>query len=83
MTDQGGDVRALVRQIAETLVDSPQEVQVDQLDEDGATVIELTVAPNDVGKVIGRQGRIARALRTVVAAAGTKLHKHYELEILE
>ena len=83
MSEPSGDVRALVEQIARALVDAPEQVQVTQLDEDQETVIELAVAPGDVGKVIGRQGRTVRAMRTLLGAAGLKFHKHYALEILE
>ena len=76
-------MRALLEHVAKALVDSPDQVQVNQVDEEQETVLELTVAPAEVGKVIGRQGRTARALRTLVAAAGIKLHKRYTLEILE
>jgi len=80
MVEQSGDVRTLVEQIARSLVDAPDEVIVEQLD---GGVIELTVAPNDVGKVIGRQGRTARAMRALLNAAGLRQHKHYTLEIIE
>ena len=83
MTEQGGDMRALIEQIARALVDEPDQVAINQLDEGGETVLELQVAPNDLGKVIGKQGRTARALRTLLGAAGMKLHKRYSLEILE
>jgi len=83
MTDPNGDVRALVEQIAKALVDAPDQVFVDQFEEDGETVFELEVAPEDVGKVIGRHGRTARALRTLLGAAGMKFNKRYDLEILE
>lgn len=83
MSEQSGDVRALVEQVAKALVDEPGQVSVNQVEEEGETVLELTVAPNDLGKVIGRQGRTARALRTLLGAAGLRLHKHFELEILE
>jgi uncharacterized protein len=83
MNEQSGDVRALVEQVAKALVDEPGQVSVTQVEEGGETVLELTVAPNDLGKVIGRQGRTARALRTLLGAAGLRLHKHFELEILE
>jgi predicted RNA-binding protein YlqC (UPF0109 family) len=56
---------------------------VDAVDEDEATVLELKVAADDLGKVIGKQGRTARAMRTLLGAAGMKLHKRYTLEILE
>jgi predicted RNA-binding protein YlqC (UPF0109 family) len=80
MTEQRGDVRALVEQIAKELVDAPGEVAVSRLDGD---VLELKVAPDDLGKVIGRQGRVARALRALVGAAGVRANKRFRLEILE
>ena len=80
MNVQSGDVRALVEQIAKSLVDEPDQVSVSQLEGD---VLELKVAPNDVGKVIGAKGRVARALRALIGAAGVRLHKRFTLEILE
>jgi uncharacterized protein len=80
MTETSGDVRALVELIAKSLVDTPDEVFVEQVDGD---VIELEVAESDVGKVIGRQGRTARAMRTLLNAAGIRAHKRYSLEIIE
>lgn len=80
MTEPAGDVRALIEQIAKSLVDAPEEVFVELFD-DG--VVELEVAENDVGKVIGRQGRTARALRALLSAAGHRAHKRYSLEIIE
>ena len=77
------DLRALIEQIAKSLVDAPDEVSVEAVEEDGATVLELRVAPGDVGKVIGKQGRTARAFRNILGAAGTKLDRRFELEILE
>ena len=82
MSEPSGDVRVLVEQIAKALVDEPDQVSVNQMEGD-PTVFEVTVAPNDVGKVIGRQGRVARALRSLINAAGIRAHKRYELEILE
>jgi predicted RNA-binding protein YlqC (UPF0109 family) len=82
MSEQGGDVRALVEQIAKALVDEPDQVSVNQIDGE-TTVLELTVAANDLGKVIGRQGRVARAFRALVGAAGIRSHKRFTLEILE
>jgi predicted RNA-binding protein YlqC (UPF0109 family) len=79
MSEQS-DVRALVEQIAKALVDEPDQVSVNQLEGD---VLELKVAPNDVGKVIGAKGRVARALRALIGAAGIRLHKRFTLEILE
>ena len=80
MSVQSGDVRALVEQIAKALVDEPDQVSVSQLEGD---VLELSVAPNDVGKVIGAKGRVARALRALIGAAGVRMHKRFTLEILE
>jgi predicted RNA-binding protein YlqC (UPF0109 family) len=80
MSQQIGDVRALVEQIAKALVDEPDQVSVNQIEGD---VLELKVAPNDVGRVIGAKGRVARALRALIGAAGIRLHKRFTLEILE
>ncbi len=77
------DLRGLIEEIAKSLVDAPGEVTVESFDEDGATVLELRVAPNDLGKVIGKQGRTARAFRNILNAAGGKLERNFELEILE
>jgi predicted RNA-binding protein YlqC (UPF0109 family) len=78
-----GDARALVEQVAKTLVDEPDAVSVSQVEEGSETILELTVAPNDLGKVIGKQGRTARAIRALLNASGLRLHKRFELEILE
>jgi len=80
MPEPSGDICALIELIAKELVDSKDEVFVEQFD-DG--VIELEVAESDVGKVIGRQGRTARALRALLGAAGQRARKHYTLEIIE
>ena len=72
----------MLEQVAKMLVDVPDQVTVNQIDGE-TTILELTVAPNDVGKVIGRQGRVARALRSLVNAAGIRAHKRFALEILE
>jgi len=80
MSESRQEVRLLIEQIAKALVDEPDQVTVAQADGD---VIELSVAPNDVGKVIGRQGRVARALRSLTSAAGARAQKRYTLEILE
>jgi uncharacterized protein len=82
MSEQKVDVRLLVEQVARMLVDAPDQVSVNQI-EGETTVFELTAAPNDVGKVIGRSGRVARALRALVNAAGIRAHKRFEVEILE
>jgi hypothetical protein len=78
-----GDPKALIEQVAKAIVDSPDQVTVDAIEENGENVLELKVAESDLGKVIGKAGRTARALRTLLSAAGTKPHKHYTLEILE
>ena len=83
IAEQGGDMRALVEQIAKALVDEPQQVEVRSIDGEQVTVLELRVSPNDLGKVIGKQGRTARSIRTILGAAGMKLKKRYTLEILE
>ena len=83
MSELGGDVKILIEHVTKVLVDAPDQVSVNQVEEDGETVLELTVAESDVGKVIGRSGRTARALRTLLSAAGIKTHKRYTLEILE
>ena len=82
-SEQGGDIRTLVEQIAKALVDEPEQVSVQVVESDQVTVLELRVGPNDLGKVIGKQGRTARSLRTILGAAGMKLHKRFTLEILE
>ncbi len=76
-------IRDLVDFIARALVDSPEQVTVREVKGEQTSVLELQVAKNDVGKIIGKQGRTARALRTVLKAASTKLKKHAHLEILE
>jgi uncharacterized protein len=80
MADQAGNVRLLIEQIAKWMVDAPDEVYVDHLDGD---VIELEVAEADVGKVIGRQGRNVRALRTLLSAAGARARKRYTLDVID
>lgn len=76
-------MKDLVEFLAKSLVDDPAAVRTHVLDRDDATVIELEVAPADLGKVIGRQGRTARALRTLLAAAGQKSRRRYILDILD
>ena len=73
----------LVEAIAKSLVDSPEEVVVTETEGNQGTVIELRVAPDDMGKVIGKQGRIAKALRTVVQAAAIREHKKVTVEIIK
>lgn len=73
----------LVEFLAKSLVDHPDEVRIRTRERDQQTVIELEVDPSDLGKVIGRQGRTARAIRTVLAAAGQKSRRRYTLDILD
>jgi len=75
-------VGELVKYIAQNLVDNPDAVQINLKEDDRSVTIELTVAPEDMGKVIGKQGRIAKAIRTVVKAASVKENKHYIVEIV-
>lgn len=77
-----GSLKEVVETIAKALVDHPDEVAVIEV-EGEATVLELRVAPQDLGKVIGKQGRTARAIRTLLRAAGMKSRKRFVLEILE
>jgi uncharacterized protein len=83
MSEQNGDAKILLEQITKALVDAPDQVSVSNVEEDGETVLELTVAESDLGRVIGKSGRTARALRTLLSAAGIKAGKRYALEILE
>lgn len=78
-----GSLKDLVSFMAQTLVDSPQEVEVTEMVGEQTTVFELKVAKDDLGKIIGKQGRTARALRTILNAASTKLRKRSVLEIIE
>ena len=73
----------LVKYIAESLVDKPEEVKVSQTEDEKSIIIELSVAREDMGKVIGKQGRIAKAVRAVVKAASSKSRKKYVVEIVE
>jgi hypothetical protein len=76
-------VDELLAFLARNLVDAPDEVRVERVEREDAIVLQLRVAPDDVGKVIGKHGRIARALRTVVRASGTKSGERILLEIVE
>jgi predicted RNA-binding protein YlqC (UPF0109 family) len=81
--EQAGDMRVLVEQIAKVLVDEPDQVSVESSDDGDQTVLELRVAPGDIGKVIGKQGRTARSIRTILGAASMKAKRRFMLEILE
>jgi uncharacterized protein len=76
-------MKQLVEEIAKALVDKPDQVQVRAVEGEQVTVLELRVDPEDLGKVIGRQGRTAKAIRTLLGAAGMKVKKRFTLEILE
>jgi predicted RNA-binding protein YlqC (UPF0109 family) len=76
-------VAELLEYLARQLVDEPESVRVEQTEEDGAVVLRLHVAPDDVGKVIGRQGRLARSLRGIVRASATRPHQRVLLEIVD
>ena len=76
-------VKQLVEDIAKALVDNPDQVSVQMVEGEQVTVLELRVAASDVGKVIGKQGRTARSIRTLLGACGVKLNRRYNLEILE
>jgi hypothetical protein len=76
-------VEDLVREIARALVDEPTAVEVQAVSREENTVLKLRVAPQDVGKVIGKQGRTARSMRTILGAVSMKLHHRYTLDILE
>ena len=76
-------MKQLIEDIAKALVDIPEEVVVKSVEGEQVTVLELKVAPSDLGKVIGKQGRTARSIRTILGAAGMKLNRRFTLEILE
>ena len=76
-------MKQLIEEIAKALVDIPDEVSVSEVAGEQVTVLELKVAPSDLGKVIGKQGRTARSIRTILGAAGMKLNRRFTLEILE
>ena len=76
-------MKSLVEQIAKALVDKPEEVSVAEVKGEITSVFELRVAQSDIGKIIGKQGNTARAIRTIISAVGTKLGKRCVLEILE
>ena len=80
---EDGSMRELIEIVAKALVDVPDKVEVNVVEGQQPTVLELRVAPEDLGKVIGKQGRTARAVRTILGAAGMKLRKRFVLEILE
>jgi uncharacterized protein len=82
-TEKPDDMRELVIQIARALVDTPDAVIVEAVERDESTALRLRVAPTDVGKVIGKQGRTARSMRTILGAVSMKHQHRYTLDILE
>lgn len=76
-------MKELVEEIAKALVDSPTDVAVREVEGERVTVLELRVSPEDVGKIIGKQGRTARCIRTLLSVAGMKMNRRFELSILE
>ena len=83
MGDETDEIVQLVELIAKALVDEPEEVSVKAVEGEQVKVLELSVAPSDLGKVIGKKGRTAKSIRTLLGAAGMKLKKRFTLEILE
>jgi uncharacterized protein len=77
------EMKDLIKYMAQSLVDNPDKVEVSEVVGEQTSVIELRVAKEDLGKVIGKQGRTAKAMRTILSAASTKLHKRTVLEIIE
>ncbi|MCU0579650.1 MAG: KH domain-containing protein [Desulfobacterota bacterium] len=76
-------MKELVLYMAKALVDHPEQVEVNEIEGEQTSVIELKVAKDDLGKIIGKQGRTARAMRTILSAASTKIKKRSVLEIIE
>ena len=77
------DAKDLLELMAKALVDKPDLIRVDEVEEGESTVLEIHMDPEDVGKIIGKQGRTVRALRTILDAAGQKFDKRYEVEVME
>ena len=76
-------MKELIRSIAVELVDRPEQVEVTEVDGDNSVLIELRVAKNDIGKVIGKEGRTAQSMRTLLSAVSTKLGRRAHLDILD
>jgi predicted RNA-binding protein YlqC (UPF0109 family) len=76
-------IRDLIAGLAEALVDHPERVSVEALVEPSSTILRLRVDPSDIGKIIGKQGRTARSMRTILSAASMKLHHRFSLDIVE
>ncbi len=74
-------MQELVKVLAKALVENPDAVEVESVEEDGRTVLKLHVAPDDMGRVIGKQGRIAKAIRTIVKSAATRTNQKFTVDI--
>jgi len=83
MIEPAASPRAMIEHIAKAIVEAKGEVFIDEYEDGDETVVELEVAEGDLGRIIGRSGRVARALRNLLGAAGLKLNKRYVLEIIE
>ena len=83
MSDGKPDMVALMELLAKVIVEAPEEVTVEPFEESGQTVLELIVAEEDLGRIIGRHGRTARSLRTILHSASLRTRKRYQLEIVE
>ncbi len=83
VNDSAPNMQALMTEIAKALVDEPEAVKVEAIKEGDSTLLRLRVAPGDIGKVIGKQGRTARSLRTILGAASMKLQHRFGLDIVE
>jgi predicted RNA-binding protein YlqC (UPF0109 family) len=80
---QAINVQAMIENVVKSLVEDPQQVSVNVVEHAGETVLELKVGPQDVGKIIGKQGRTVRAMRNLLSAAGVRANKRFALEIIE
>jgi len=76
-------VKELVEMIAKSLVDNPDEIQITQLSGESSSIFELKVAPEDMGRIIGEQGRTVQAIRVILGAAGMKIKKRFSLDLIE
>ena len=83
MIEPSASPRAMIEYVAKAIVEAKDDVFIDEYEDGDETVIELEVAESDLGRIIGRSGRVARALRNLLSAAGSKLDKRYALEIIE
>lgn len=77
------EIKDLVYEIVKALVDSPEEIKVTEIKGENTSVIELKVAPDDIGKIIGKKGRTAKAIRDILSSASAKLNKRFIFEIIE